>query len=32
VIEVYESWAREQKPTILIEDAGSGTNLIQEPL
>jgi predicted phage terminase large subunit-like protein len=30
VIEVYESWAREQKPTILIEDAGSGTSLIQE--
>jgi len=25
-----ESWARWQKPILLIEDAGSGTNLIQE--
>jgi predicted phage terminase large subunit-like protein len=30
VIELYERWARLQKPTILIEDAGSGTSLIQE--
>jgi len=30
VIEVYERWARLQKPIILIEDAGSGTSLIQE--
>jgi predicted phage terminase large subunit-like protein len=30
VIEVYERWAEYQKPTILIEDAGSGTSLIQE--
>jgi hypothetical protein len=30
VIEVYERWARLQKPTILIEDAGSGASLIQE--
>jgi predicted phage terminase large subunit-like protein len=30
VIEVYERWARWQKPILLIEDAGSGTNLIQE--
>jgi predicted phage terminase large subunit-like protein len=30
VIEVYERWDRFCKPTILIEDAGSGTSLIQE--
>ena len=30
VIEVYERWAHLQNPTILIEDAGSGTSLIQE--
>jgi predicted phage terminase large subunit-like protein len=30
VIEVYERWNRFQRPTILIEDAGSGTSLIQE--
>jgi len=30
VIEVYDRWAAQQKPTILIEDAGSGTGLIQE--
>ena len=30
VIEVYERWAQMQKPILLIEDAGSGTNLIQE--
>ena len=30
VIEVYECWAQLQKPTVLIEDAGSGTSLIQE--
>ena len=30
VIEVYDRWAGQQKPTILIEDAGSGTSLIQE--
>ena len=30
VIEVYERWHRFCKPTILIEDAGSGTSLIQE--
>jgi predicted phage terminase large subunit-like protein len=30
VIEIYDRWAAQQKPTILIEDAGSGTGLIQE--
>jgi predicted phage terminase large subunit-like protein len=30
VIEVYERWAQLQKPILLIEDAGSGTSLIQE--
>jgi predicted phage terminase large subunit-like protein len=30
VIELYEYWAEYQKPTLLIEDAGSGTSLIQE--
>jgi predicted phage terminase large subunit-like protein len=30
VIELYERWAEYQKPTLLIEDAGSGTSLIQE--
>jgi hypothetical protein len=30
VIEVYDRWTSQQKPTILIEDAGSGTDLIQE--
>jgi predicted phage terminase large subunit-like protein len=30
VIELYDRWAGYQKPTILIEDAGSGTSLIQE--
>ena len=30
VIEVYERCAEYPKPTILIEDAGSGTSLIQE--
>jgi predicted phage terminase large subunit-like protein len=30
VIELYDRWAQCQKPTILIEDAGSGTSLIQE--
>jgi hypothetical protein len=30
VIEVYEHWAQLQKPVLLIEDAGSGTSLLQE--
>jgi phage terminase large subunit-like protein len=30
VIEVYDRWTSQQKPTILIEDAGSGADLIQE--
>jgi predicted phage terminase large subunit-like protein len=30
VIAVYERWAQQDKPTILIEDAGSGTSLLQE--
>ena len=30
VIEVYERWQLSQKPTILVEDAGSGTSLAQE--
>jgi predicted phage terminase large subunit-like protein len=30
VIEIYERWRRSHKPTILVEDAGSGASLIQE--
>ena len=30
VIEVYDRWTSQQKPTILIEDAASGADLIQE--
>jgi predicted phage terminase large subunit-like protein len=30
VIEVYERWLPRQTPTILVEDAGSGTSLAQE--
>jgi predicted phage terminase large subunit-like protein len=30
VIEVYDHWQHLQTPTLLIEDAGSGTSLIQD--
>lgn len=30
VIEVYERWRLFDQPTLLIEDAGSGTSLLQE--
>jgi predicted phage terminase large subunit-like protein len=30
VIEVYEQWKEFQRPTVLIEDAGSGTSLMQD--
>ena len=30
VVEVYQRWEQLQKPTLLIEDAGSGTSLIQD--